>query len=168
MTSEQAQFLLGFLAGSIEFEIPITQKVLAAVPHDAGASYRPDPKSRSALELAWHIANSERWFLDSILTGSFGNEEERIPSNVKGGGDVAAWYAHNIPQKLEQVKQLPVDKLLQNLDFYGMFNNPAVTYLNFLLVHTVHHRGQLSAYLRPVGSKVPSIYGGSADEPMAG
>ena len=31
---------------------------------------------------------------------------------------------------------------------------------------SVHHRGQLSTYLRPMGSKVPSIYGGSADEPV--
>ena len=34
------------------------------------------------------------------------------------------------------------------------------------LLHTIHHRGQLSTYLRPMGGKVPSIYGGSADEPM--
>jgi uncharacterized damage-inducible protein DinB len=32
--------------------------------------------------------------------------------------------------------------------------------------HSIHHRGQLSAYLRPMGAKVPSIYGGSADEPF--
>ena len=43
---------------------------------------------------------------------------------------------------------------------------PAVAYLNFLNLHSSHHRGQLSTYLRPMGSKVPAIYGGSADEPM--
>jgi uncharacterized damage-inducible protein DinB len=47
-----------------------------------------------------------------------------------------------------------------------MFNLPRVTYLQFMQKHMVHHRGQLSAYLRPMGAKVPSIYGGSADEPM--
>ena len=45
---------------------------------------------------------------------------------------------------------------------------PAVNYLLFALVHMVHHRGQLSAYLRPMGGKVPSIYGGSYDEPWRG
>jgi uncharacterized damage-inducible protein DinB len=39
-------------------------------------------------------------------------------------------------------------------------------YLQFMLMHLSHHRGQLSTYLRPMGSKVPSIYGGSADEPF--
>ena len=47
-----------------------------------------------------------------------------------------------------------------------MINAPAVTFLNFMNVHAIHHRGQLSAYLRPMGAKVPKIYGGSADEPF--
>jgi uncharacterized damage-inducible protein DinB len=47
-----------------------------------------------------------------------------------------------------------------------MFNLPAVMYLQFMLNHSIHHRGQLSSYLRPMGAKVPSIYGGSFDEPM--
>jgi len=45
---------------------------------------------------------------------------------------------------------------------------PAVKYLVWTLVHMVHHRGQLTTYLRPMGSKVPSIYGGSYDEPWQG
>jgi uncharacterized damage-inducible protein DinB len=49
---------------------------------------------------------------------------------------------------------------------FGMFNLPAVMYLQFMLNHSIHHRGQLSSYLRPMGAKVPSIYGGSFDEPM--
>jgi uncharacterized damage-inducible protein DinB len=41
-----------------------------------------------------------------------------------------------------------------------------VVYVAFMSNHSIHHRGQLSTYLRPMGSKVPSIYGGSADEPI--
>ena len=59
------------------------------------------------------------------------------------------------------------EQLAGIVDFYGMFQLPAAAYLNFANVHCVHHRGQLAAYLRPMGGKVPSIYGGSADEPMA-
>jgi uncharacterized damage-inducible protein DinB len=47
-----------------------------------------------------------------------------------------------------------------------MFNFPAAFYLGFLNNHSIHHRGELATYLRPMGSKVPSIYGGSYDEPM--
>jgi uncharacterized damage-inducible protein DinB len=60
---------------------------------------------------------------------------------------------------------LPGDKLTQNLSF-GPMNFPAVMFLDIMNRHSIHHRGQLSTYLRPMGSKVPAIYGGSADEPM--
>jgi uncharacterized damage-inducible protein DinB len=58
------------------------------------------------------------------------------------------------------------EKLAQDLDFFGFMKGPAVTFLTMAQSHSVHHRGQLAAYLRPMGSSVPSIYGGSADEPM--
>ena len=48
----------------------------------------------------------------------------------------------------------------------GVFNFPAAFYLAFLNNHSIHHRGELATYLRPMGSKVPAIYGGSYDEPF--
>jgi uncharacterized damage-inducible protein DinB len=45
---------------------------------------------------------------------------------------------------------------------------PDVMYLGLANNHSMHHRGQLAAYLRAMGSKVPAMYGGSADEPMPG
>jgi uncharacterized damage-inducible protein DinB len=53
------------------------------------------------------------------------------------------------------------------VDFYGM-QMPNAQFLVWQAVHNAHHRGQLATYLRPMGSKVPSIYGGSADEPWKG
>jgi uncharacterized damage-inducible protein DinB len=47
-----------------------------------------------------------------------------------------------------------------------VFNLPAAFYLGFLNNHSIHHRGELATYLRPMGSKVPQIYGGSYDEPF--
>jgi len=55
------------------------------------------------------------------------------------------------------------EQLLKFVDFRGYFNLRAVMYLGFVLHHTIHHRGQLSVYLRPMGAKVPSIYGESYD-----
>jgi len=59
-------------------------------------------------------------------------------------------------------------QLATPVDFDDVCKMPAVFYLGFVNNHSVHHRGQLAAYLRPMGSKVPSIYGGSADEPWNG
>jgi len=53
------------------------------------------------------------------------------------------------------------------IDFRGMFQLPAVAYLTFSLNHTIHHRGQLSTYLRAMGGKVPAIYGESYDSALA-
>jgi uncharacterized damage-inducible protein DinB len=47
------------------------------------------------------------------------------------------------------------------------FQMPAALYLEFTVKHSVHHRGQLSTYLRPMGSKVPAIYGESYDSAEA-
>jgi uncharacterized damage-inducible protein DinB len=54
------------------------------------------------------------------------------------------------------------------VDFFGLFKWPAVSYLGFGNNHSIHHRGQLAAYIRSMGGKVPAIYGGSADEPWKG
>ena len=77
-------------------------------------------------------------------------------------------YAQAIPGLAEKVKALPPEKLVQQVSFFGMFNNSAATYLDFMNNHTIHHRGQLAAYIRAAGGKVPNIYGGSFDEPMQG
>ena len=59
-----------------------------------------------------------------------------------------------------------LESLAAPVSFFGMMEWPALGYLNFSMLHTAHHRGQLSSYLRPMGGKVPAIYGGSADEPL--
>jgi uncharacterized damage-inducible protein DinB len=80
---------------------------------------------------------------------------------------MAAWYAENFAPRLAEVQKLSGDKLIKIVDFRGMFQLPAVMYLGFLMHHSVHHRGQLSVYLRPAGGKVPAIYGESYDSAAA-
>jgi uncharacterized damage-inducible protein DinB len=58
-------------------------------------------------------------------------------------------------------------QLAQPLSFFGMFEWPRVRFIGFANNHSVHHRGQLAAYLRAMGSKVPDIYGPSADSEKA-
>jgi uncharacterized damage-inducible protein DinB len=49
------------------------------------------------------------------------------------------------------------------LDFFGFMKMPRAQFVVFASNHSIHHRGQLAAYLRAMGSKVPNIYGPSAD-----
>jgi uncharacterized damage-inducible protein DinB len=66
---------------------------------------------------------------------------------------------------LGELRAAPADTLAKEVDFFGMMKAPAVVFLAMAQNHSVHHRGQLAAYLRAMGSAVPAIYGGSADEP---
>src|SRR5579863_761419 len=78
MTPEQAKFLTDIFLPMAQKESATTRRVLKAVPVGKDG-YRPHPDSRSALELAWHIASSEVWFLDGFLTGQFEMEDDSMP-----------------------------------------------------------------------------------------
>jgi len=169
MDNKQAQFLAQYLTGLWQGEFPATCKVLEAVPDD-GREYRPDEKSRTAWELATHLALGDVWFLESIIAGSFVFDptvEKRQAEKFTSVNDVVDYYKREFPASLEKVRGLPDDKLTGIVDFFGMMQQPNVTYLGFANNHSIHHRGQLASYLRAMGSKVPAIYGASADEPLA-
>lgn len=160
------EFVLGYRAmmlDGIQREAETTKRVIAAVP-DAKSDYRPDPHARSGKELAWHLANTDVQFLDGIADQRFDmNTPEHKPQT---SAEVVAWYDENIKRGIARVAAMTAQQLLTPVEFFGVFNLPAVLYLGFLNNHSVHHRGELTTYLRPMGSKVPSIYGGSYDEPF--
>lgn len=168
MEANQARFLLNWLVPQLEQEIATTRKVLAAVPADKG-DYRPHQTSKSALELAWHLASSDWWFLDGILNGQFRAGGGEIPREIRSPADVASWYDKEVPPLVERLKALTDQQLARPISLLGVMELPAVQYLLVTMLHSAHHRGQLSSYLRPMGAKVPAIYGSSADEqPAAG
>ena len=147
-------------------ESKTTRKVIAAAPADK-CDYRPDPKSMAALELCWHIASADCFFLNGVAKGEFARSgDSGMPANIKCSADVLAWYDENFPKAVAAVQAMSGEKLAANINFFGMFDFPGVDYLSLSLRHGVHHRGQLSAYLRPMGAKVPGIYGPSGDEPV--
>ena len=166
MNTDQAKFLAEHYAVMIENEIPTTKKVISAVGRGNG-DYKPDPKSRSAIQLARHIAAGDVWFIASILEGKFEFDpvaSEKAESQLTTAADAAAFYEKNMAAKLKELRAASADKLGKEVDFFGFMKAPAVTFLAFAQNHSVHHRGQLAAYLRAHGSKVPAIYGVSADE----
>ena len=165
MTPEQAKTMARFFLDTMKSESETTKKVIRAVPEDK-KNYKPDPKSMTAHELAWHIASAEVWFLTLVLNGAPDmSEPPPAPATISA---ILEWYQSNYAAKVNEVERLAADKLTAIIPFFGIMEMPAVSYLNMMNLHSAHHRGQLSTYLRPMGSKVPSIYGGSADEPFQG
>jgi len=163
LTPEFAAGMCAMMLDGIAREVEITKRVIGAVP-DAKSEYRPDPNARTAKELAWHIANTDVQFLDGIADLQFKMESpEHKPQT---SAEVVAWYDENMKRGIARVQAMTAEQLTTPVEFFGVFNVPAVAYLGFLNNHSIHHRGELATYLRPMGAKVPSIYGGSYDEPF--
>jgi len=166
MTPEMALGAVKFLASSIDQESKTTRKVLAAVPAGQEGFHPYDGKSMSALDLSWHLASSEVWFLNCIADGAFGQPEPTLKDNIKTVADVVAYYDKEHTAAMAKIHAMDGDAAAKILDFMGMMQMPAVVFLQLAANHAIHHRGQLSVYLRPMGAKVPSIYGPSGDDDL--
>ena len=160
---DQANFLLhGMYLPGLKNEHRLTKSVIEAIPIDKG-DYRPDPNSRSAMDLAWHIVSTEMRFMEAVAAGDFDLSPRPLPNSIKNSSDLTGWYTKEFESHFDNLAKLSNEQLLKIVDFRGLFQLPAVMYLGFLLHHSIHHRGQLSTYLRPMGAKVPAIYGESCD-----
>jgi uncharacterized damage-inducible protein DinB len=161
---DQAKGLSMVFLQSLGNEVPTTRRLLAAVP-DAQLDFKLGEKGRTARELMWHIAHSETWFGESVVSGNFSMEgEPPAPATV---AEIVAYYDQHAAPLGDKIAKLSGEHLATPANFFNVFNLPVVLYMDFWIKHTVHHRGQLSSYLRAMNAHVPSIYGGSADEPFA-
>ena len=143
-----------------------TRRVIEAIPIDKG-DHRPNDIVRSALDLGWHIVGAEHRFMQAVINGVFDFSNNARPEALSNSAEIAQWYGDTFAKDADRIASLTADPLLKVIDFRGLFQWPAVTFLQTGMVHSIHHRGQLSTYLRPMGAKVPAIYGESYDSAKA-
>ena len=140
-------------------ESKTTRKVLARIPE--GSDYRPDPKSRTAQEIAWQIVCEEKMIIDALENGTAEWAPPPLPATAK---EVLEAYEQQSAGMEQRWNALPAAKWDGTLEFFGS-QRPASPMAWSFLFDIVHHRGQITTYLRPMGSTVPQIYGPSGDEP---
>jgi len=147
-----------------EKESVATRKVLARVP-ESPADYRPDPKSRTARELAWLIVYEEQVLIDGFEKGAFEWIPRDAPPTMR---EVLADYDAKHDALTTRLKALHASRFDESLPFMmdgkELMRTAGYEMAWGFLHDQIHHRGQLSTYLRPMGSTVPAIYGPSADE----
>ena len=147
-----------------EKEAPATRKVISRIPEDK-ADYRPDPKARNARELAWLIVREEIALADGLEKGAFEWTEVPPPATVKEVLDTYDKHHDSVTRRLHAVQasrwEGPVPFMWEGQQ---VMNEKGYDNAWGFLLDQIHHRGQLSTYLRPMGAKVPAIYGPSADE----
>ena len=140
-------------------ETRTTRTVLARIPD--GSDYRPDPRSRTAQEIAWQIVCEEKMLIEAVETG---RAEWAPPPMPESMAEVLAEYERQSDALPRRWADLSDERFHGKLEFFGT-QRPASEMAWSFLFDIVHHRGQISTYLRAMGSTVPQIYGPSADEP---
>ncbi|MGE5715691.1 MAG: DinB family protein [Acidobacteriota bacterium] len=166
MNPEAARTAAQIYVRDFESEVPTTLKVLRSIP-ETNMGYRPDDKSRSGLGLCRHITLEDPWLLDGVASGSY----KPVPDDsdaccLMTPAQCAERYEKEMRKALERVATLSGEALVREVPLFT-YNMPAIAYLSMALRHSVHHRGQLSSYVRAMGGRVPGIYGPSADTPPA-
>jgi uncharacterized damage-inducible protein DinB len=163
MDSNQAKTVADFLIPDFENEMQSTLRIIQAVPN-GHLDYRPDSKSKTGLGLVRHIVLEDEWLLNCVANGAFTTPpDDSDACGIMNPADAVARYKEKVPTALNRVRAMSGEKLANVIDLFGMIQAPAVNFLAMAIKHSVHHRGQLSTYLRPMGGKVPGIYGPSAD-----
>jgi uncharacterized damage-inducible protein DinB len=154
-----------FFASRWEKEAPATRKVISRVPE--GSDYRPDPKSRTGREIAWLIVREEASLIEGLEKGAFDWVEVPCPAKMS---EVFAQYDKQHDALTKRLRAIRASRWEEALPFM-MDGKEVMRETGYdmawgFLLDEIHHRGQLSTYLRPMGAKVPAIYGPSADESM--
>jgi len=166
LQAEQAAFYLQLKLPEVKSEHRLTRAVIEAIP-TGNADYRPDPNSKTAVELAWHIAATEHRFTVGVAKGAFDFNAIPRPEGGLTPVTISNWYEKAFLEDFETLTKMTPEACAREMDFRGIVQMSAVLFLDFMIKHSVHHRGQLSAYLRASGGKVPSIYGESYDSAEA-
>ena len=156
---------LEFCIARRKAELPAFIKVLKALP--AGRlDYRPDPKGRTAAELAWMLAQSEAAMVKLLDSGSIEWENSTPPARLE---EILAAYERDgaaVNARLEKMDEAGWKKKAQFLMGGSVvWEDDMGPMIWGFLFDAIHHRGQLTTYIRPMGGKVPSVYGPSADDP---
>jgi hypothetical protein len=91
---------------------------------------------RSAIDLAWHIVASETRFLEAVASGAFDFSGAARPESIRTPADVVDWYSERFAKDTERLKQITGDQLMKIVDFRGLFQFPAVVYVQLGLKHS--------------------------------
>jgi uncharacterized damage-inducible protein DinB len=161
LLDEKAQYTQSFMR-----ELPTTLKVLRAFPGEM-ATYKPHERSSTALQLAWTFVIENKMVMAALkgplkMTGGFPPPPPRFD-------DVVAAYETSSRELMDAMASTPDSRLNDMLPFptgpKQMGEMRVMDFAWMMFMDSIHHRGQLSVYIRPAGGKVPSIYGPSGDEP---
>lgn len=156
------------IAMELEHEAKSLRKALSRIPEEKFA-WKPHERSMSMGTLASHLAEIPAWVVPTLHENGLEIPPDYKPWIAASGAELLNRLESNLKKALEALRGFPDEKLTETWTLRGggttIFALPrAVVLRAMVLSHLVHHRGQLTVYLRLNDIPVPAIYGPSADE----
>jgi uncharacterized damage-inducible protein DinB len=131
-------------------EMQTTKKVIGAIPESA-KGYKPDPKSKNAHELAWHIVSDDVAFLNKIADMKIAMTEPLpAPGTI---AEILKYYEENLPKAIKRVLDMSTEQLLTPVSFFGVMNQPVYQYLLMVNNHSVHIAASFPPTCAPCGRR---------------
>lgn len=152
-------------------EMKVTRTLLERVPEDKG-DWKPHPKSYSLAAITTHIANLPRWGVATLdqqkLDLDAPDASDWMPPQFTTTAALVNTFDENIASMRTALAAASDDEMKDNWTLHAggedVFTMPrAVVLRSFVFSHIIHHRAQLSVYLRLLDVPLPSIYGPTAD-----
>ncbi len=159
------------ILAEFKHEMGSTRKVLERVPEEH-ARWKPHPKSYSLGDLAQHLANIPAWIPMVLQQDEFNFDESsqaRFPRAFASRGELLERFDLNVADAANSITktsdaELRMTWTLKNEGAPLLTLPRAVALRSFVMNHHIHHRGQLTVYLRMKDVPLPAVYGSSADE----
>ena len=157
-------------AAELEHEAVATRKMLERVP-DGEFDWQPHAKSMRLGQLASHIADVPNWIRATVTMEELDFAQNNFqPKEMRSATDLVNYFDQSLGDALEVLRTASDDDLMKSWRLRNgekiFFEMPRVQVLRSMVMnHLIHHRGQLSVYLRLKDVPLPGAYGPSADEP---
>lgn len=147
-------------------EVPATEGIFKALPEDM-LDYRPHQKTRSAKEIVGHLIGHPDDMNELIETGNINHRNQTAYNKIDEAINIYKKGNSKLQQLINSVNDDTWSNKTGKLYIGGNFEYeaPFSVLMWSLLFDTIHHRGQLTTYIRPMGGKNPSVYGPTADNP---
>lgn len=156
------------MAMELEHEAGAIRKTLERIPEEK-YGWTPHDRSMPMGKLASHIAELAGWAVPTLQQDSLDLPPEYKPWIAATSGELLERFDRNLERALKVLRGYPDHRMMENWTLTSggqvFFSLPrAVVLRNMVFNHLIHHRGQLTVYLRLNGIPVPAVYGPSADE----
>jgi uncharacterized damage-inducible protein DinB len=154
-----------FLESRRKAEYPTFVNVLKAMPRDR-FDYRPHERSPSAAEIVWTLVRETKACCALIDEGRVNWTAEAAPADPEGIISEFQKQYEALSERMSSLNHSGWENKAQLMIDGTLYREaPVGDFLWYMFFDAIHHRGQLSTYIRPMGGLVPSIYGPSGDDP---